>query len=64
MRVIFEFPTIEKLSAQVEKLRQARVLCAIAGARSGVNEILERVASMPESRVQELIRELRMEERP
>jgi acyl carrier protein len=64
MRLLFEFPTIEQLSAQVDDLRQARLLTEIAGGGNGIKELFGRVASMSEGTVQELVRELKMEGRP
>ena len=64
MRLLFEFPTVQQLSAQVEELRQASLLDDIENGGNDMEELLESVAAMPESRVQELMRELRMKERP
>jgi acyl carrier protein len=64
VRLIFEFPTIGKFSAQVDELRQTRLLNKIEGGGNDIEELLGRVASMSASKVQELMRELRREERP
>jgi len=47
----------------VDVLRQARLRDNIAGGGNDVEELLERVASMPDSKVQELVRQLRTEGR-
>jgi len=60
MTMLFEFPTVELLSAQLDDLRHARLLNEIARGRDDIEELLQRVASMPESKVQELMRELRI----
>jgi amino acid adenylation domain-containing protein len=57
IKALFEFPTIEKLSAY---LRRERAIYSIATGAEDIEELLERVASMPESEVKELVRELRM----
>jgi acyl carrier protein len=61
MRLLFEFPTIKQLSAHVDDLRHARLLDKLAGGGNEMEELLERVASMSDSKVQELVRELKME---
>lgn len=58
MSVMFEFPTVEQLSAQVDRLRHARLLDDIVRGDVDTKEILARVADMPESEVQELMRKL------
>lgn len=57
MRMLFEFPTIEQLSAH---LRHARLLENIAQGGPDINELLESVASMSESEVKKVMRELSM----
>jgi acyl carrier protein len=59
MRLLFEFPTVSQLAAEVNELRQAGLLERIATGGNEIEELLERVASMPESQVQELVRELK-----
>jgi acyl carrier protein len=63
MSSLFEFPTLRQLSAEIDALRQARLLDSLASGGKKVGELLERVAAMPESRVQELVRDLRREGR-
>jgi amino acid adenylation domain-containing protein len=64
MSVLFEFRTLKQLSAQVDDLRKSRLLEKLSGGGNKVEELLERVAAIPEGRVQELVRELRLEGRP
>jgi len=59
--MLFEFPTVKQLAIKVEWYRQAHLLDKIAIGGRDVDEMLERVASMPDSKVQELVRELGME---
>jgi len=63
VRLLFEFPTIKQLSAHVHDLHEARLLHEIAGGGTDIDQLLERVTSMPERKVQELLREMGMEER-
>jgi amino acid adenylation domain-containing protein len=63
MSALFEFPTLRQLSVQVDDLRHARLLNEIAGGGDDIKELLGRVASMPEGKVQELVRELKIEGR-
>jgi len=58
IRLVFEFPTLKTLSAQVDNLRQKYLLNNIAGGGRSIEELLERVNSMSDSKVQELMREL------
>jgi acyl carrier protein len=58
MRLLFEFPTVEQLSAQVEGIRHESLLHDLEGHDSEMQELIEEVVAMPESRVQELMREL------
>jgi amino acid adenylation domain-containing protein len=59
MRLLFEFPTLKALSAEIDSLRETRLLNDIAGGGSHTEELLQRLASMPESEVQEWMRNLR-----
>lgn len=59
MSALFEFPTLRGLAAHVDELRSARLLENIEGAGSDIEELLDRVTSMSESRVMELVQELR-----
>jgi amino acid adenylation domain-containing protein len=62
--VLFDCQTLKQLSARVDDLRQAVFLDKLTVGGNTVKELLERVASMPDSKVQELVRELRTEGRP
>jgi len=59
MRLLFEHPTIRQLSIQIEELREVRLREDIESGAEEVQELLEEIATMPESRVRELMRELR-----
>jgi hypothetical protein len=63
MRLFFECPTLKQLSSRVEDLRQAHFVSTVSGREEKVRHVLDSIALMPESRVQELIRELRVEGR-
>jgi acyl carrier protein len=62
IRVIFEYPTLRQLSGQVLGLRRDRLFETLDEGGVEIEQMLEAVTSMPEGRVQELLRELRMEE--
>lgn len=55
---IFRFPTLRQLSSQIESLRLLHRLDDAA--KSDPDDLLQRVASMPESKVQELLQEFNM----
>jgi hypothetical protein len=59
MRILFEFPTLKQLGAQVDSLVQRNLLHALAGGGQELEELLERVASMPESAVEKLMRDIK-----
>jgi len=63
MSLLFEAPTVRQLSERVDELRHMRLLEKISDGGMEVDELLERIASMPESRVHELLRELNVEAR-
>jgi amino acid adenylation domain-containing protein/FkbH-like protein len=60
VRLLFEFPTLHELAAQVEDLRRTHLLKAIAIGGKEVEELLEAVATMPQSKVRQLLDELTM----
>jgi amino acid adenylation domain-containing protein len=64
MKMLFESVTLERLARTVDESRQARLLEEIAAGGSEIDELLERVTSMPESQVRELIRDLRYGGKP
>jgi len=59
MRLLFEHPTIRQLSIRIEELREVRLREEIESGAGEVQELLEEIAAMPESKVRELMRELR-----
>jgi acyl carrier protein len=63
VRTLFDFPTVRQLATQLEGLRDARLRENLAEGGCDVEELVEQVATMSESRVQELIHQLRMEGR-
>ena len=60
VRMLFMFPTVSQLSDQVEELRKSQLLDRVASGGSDVQQLLKRVASMPESEVKELMQKLRV----
>jgi amino acid adenylation domain-containing protein len=64
MRMLFEFPTIGQLSAQLDSIRKAHLLSKIACGGNEIERLLEKVTLMPESEVHELVQKLRTEGRP
>jgi acyl carrier protein len=58
MTSLFEFPTIQQLSAQLDQLRQMRLLNEVEEGGYDIEELFERVSSMPETKVRELMQEL------
>lgn len=63
MRLMFELPTVQQLAQRIDELRRASLLERIASGDSGMEELLQAVASMPESMVAELMHELTVEDR-
>jgi amino acid adenylation domain-containing protein len=61
IKMLFESPTIEKLSA---RLRDESRLATAARGEHDIEGILKRVSQMPESEVKELVRKLRMRATP
>ncbi len=59
IEVLFDTPTLKQVSAQVEHLRDERMLQEVASGSDDIDALLEQVAAMSESRVQELMRTLR-----
>jgi amino acid adenylation domain-containing protein len=59
IRLLFEHPTIEGLAAELETLRQSRMLERIGHGGNDIEELLATVASIPDGRVMELLEELR-----
>lgn len=63
IKSLFDFPTLQELSAQIEKTRREQLLDSLAEGGDEVQEVLARVASMSEGQVQQLMDELTMEGR-
>jgi acyl carrier protein len=59
MRALFDFPTLEQMSAQVDALRRAALFDSLASGDSEIDELLKQVTAMPDAEVQQLVRELR-----
>lgn len=64
MRLLFEFPTLRQVSAQLEDMRQSRLGESISDGGGDIRELLESVASMPEDQVQRMMSRLREASRP
>jgi amino acid adenylation domain-containing protein len=64
IRLVFDFPRLQQLSEQVSELYRARLLTQIAEHGMEAEELLERVASMPESEVRGLLGEAAAGGRP
>lgn len=59
INALFEFPTLRRLSARIEHIREVRLNEEIASGGEDIEALLEEVASLPQSRVEELMRELK-----
>jgi amino acid adenylation domain-containing protein len=62
MSVLFELPTIRELAAHVEEARQVQLLDDLEGT-DHMSELLDAVASMPDSEVEAAMRQLQTRER-
>jgi amino acid adenylation domain-containing protein len=60
---MFECPTLSEFAAHTEELRNSRLLGRIAAGGAEVEDLLETLASMSESRARELLRDIATEER-
>lgn len=58
MRCLFELPTLERLSARVSELREARLREGLADGDRDLEALLETVAAMPDGDAEELLRKL------
>jgi amino acid adenylation domain-containing protein len=58
MKALFEYPTLSELAAHLESLIQQQADAEDPASEEDVLELLEQVASMPESAVQNLVRDL------
>jgi amino acid adenylation domain-containing protein len=63
MRVLFKCPTVQQLSDEIDRLRKERLVDRFSQGGRSTQELLKKVASMPASEVQKLVRELRVGER-
>jgi acyl carrier protein len=59
MRLMFEYPTLKHLSAQLEEQRRDSLLNSLSSGGADIDEMLKTVASMPEGEVQQLLNKLR-----
>ena len=58
MNSLFQFRTIKELSRYIDDLRQQRLWDTISGKQDDIDELIQKVASMADSQVQELVRKL------
>jgi microcystin synthetase protein McyA len=58
MAVVFACPTLAQLAVRVDEARRSSLHEEIAAGGAGAEDLLKRVASMPQSEVQELVRQL------
>jgi acyl carrier protein len=63
IRWLFELPTVEQLSPQLDRLRQADLPGVPDNDAEDVEDLLEAIASMSESEVRKRVQELEMGER-
>lgn len=63
MRILFEVPSLSEFSAKVHEIRQSNLDDLVLRGGRTLEELLDRVESMPESEVRELVEKLRMERR-
>lgn len=61
--MLFKHPTVKLLAANVEEIRNRRWLDSITERPDEVDDLLEKVAAMPDSEVERLMREFRIEGR-
>lgn len=61
LRLPFECPVLHQLCTHVEGLREASLLESVEYGGEEIEMLLERVASLPDARVDEMVRELRRE---
>jgi amino acid adenylation domain-containing protein len=58
---LFDHPTVAQLSAELDDLRHLRLMQRISDGGDDAAELVERIASLPESEVNRLVRKLGME---
>ncbi len=57
MRSMFDCPTLSEFAAHIEELRSSQLLERVAAGGAEIEDLLETLASMPESRARELLQE-------
>lgn len=63
IKLLFDFPTVEGLASRVEDARRMQAFRPPSDLEGGIAELLEHVASMPDSQVRALLGELTRENR-
>ena len=63
VRAVFEWPTLKELAEKLDELRRASLLTRVAHGGIEVEQLLDRVASMSDSCVQQLLADLTLEGR-
>jgi arthrofactin-type cyclic lipopeptide synthetase B len=63
MRVLFDVPTLRELAESLVRERQAKLSDRIADAGDSIEALLDRLTSMPEGEVQNLLRQLTADRR-
>jgi len=58
IRMLFENPTLQQFSVKVDEAREQQLLNDIARGEADIQQLLETVTSLSESRVRELMQEL------
>ncbi|GFE79661.1 hypothetical protein GCM10011487_16610 [Steroidobacter agaridevorans] len=61
IKLIFDYPILQQLSARLEEMIEQQSLDRLAVDGADMDRLAQTVASLPESRVAELLQELRME---
>ena len=64
VRALFEEPTLRRMSCRLDEIRIASLAAQRDAEEAAMQEMLARVAAMPDSEVQALLRELTTEGRP
>src|SRR6185436_4711357 len=64
IRSIFDYPSLSDLAAHIEELRSSLLLDRIAAGGDEIEDLVETLASIPEGRARELLRNSGVEGRP
>jgi acyl carrier protein len=64
MRLLFEYPTLDRLASQLEQLLDASVLDDIEHGRNDIELLLETVDTLAESELQQFAQGIRVQGRP